>query len=66
MTNEEAAAFIAGCAWGPGADAQLAMDDPIRAVRHAVRRHHPDHGGDEEQLRRILEARDVLTGRNPA
>ena len=60
MTIDDAAAFIAECAWGMGADPQRVKDDPVRAVHQAVKRHHPDRGGDGDRLRRILEARDVL------
>lgn len=60
MTVDEAAALIAISAWGPGTDPQRVIADPRRAIRDAMKRHHPDHGGDPVRFRRILDARDVL------
>ena len=35
------------------------------AFRELARTHHPDHGGDPETFRRIVEARDMLDRANP-
>jgi hypothetical protein len=63
MTVDEAARTLAD--WS-GQDGLLGVNDPdvINAAwRRAARDHHPDHGGDPEQFRRITEARDLLLGR---
>jgi hypothetical protein len=39
---------------------QIAHDMLMQAFRQASRTHHPDHGGDPENMRRVYAARDML------
>ena len=39
---------------------QIAHDMLIQAFRQAAHAHHPDHGGDPEDMRRVYAARDML------
>jgi hypothetical protein len=47
---------------GGGTPAQVRTDPDARAqaYRRAVRKHHPDLGGDADRFRKLTEARDVL------
>jgi hypothetical protein len=39
---------------------QIAHDMLMQAFRQASRTHHPDHGGDPEDMRRVYAARDMI------
>jgi hypothetical protein len=39
---------------------QIAHDMLMHAFRQASRTHHPDHGGDPEDMRRVYAARDLI------
>jgi hypothetical protein len=60
MTVEEAGRLLADEAWGPDVDPQEAIDDLDGAYRAAVKRHHPDVGGDPAMFRRLTDARDLI------
>lgn len=69
MTLHEASVVLAEATGEPmdGGDLMHDADTPIpeaveRAYRIAVKRHHPDAGGNAEVFRKITEARDLLEG----
>jgi hypothetical protein len=39
---------------------QIAHEMLMQAFRHASQKHHPDHGGDPEEMRRVYAARDMI------
>jgi hypothetical protein len=39
---------------------QIAHEMLMQAFRQASRKHHPDHGGDPEEMRRVYAARDMI------
>jgi hypothetical protein len=39
---------------------QIAHDMLMQAFRQASRKHHPDHGGEPEDMRRVYAARDMI------
>lgn len=62
MTADQAARFIAEHAGQPS-DADPILTDPAaraRAFKAAARRLHPDAGGNPEQFRQLVEARDLI------
>ncbi|MEV4197042.1 hypothetical protein [Micromonospora globbae] len=70
MTADAAARFIAEHAGrvvdGPPPDPDLILrnrEARARAFKAAARRLHPDAGGDPEQFRQLVEARDLIEGR---
>ena len=43
-----------------GVPENYSRDDVIRAFRKIALKHHPDHGGDADVFRKLVEARDLL------